>query len=88
MSKSQLPKRKSPLARRLVGAAFAATLLSGALVTGAVLVTRNGPTSVSLRLMDNDDHSRSVMPDGLCCWVFNIPLTLDYAGAASGMSVT
>ena len=40
MSKSQLPKRKSPLARRLAGAAFAATLFTGALVTGAVLVPR------------------------------------------------
>ena len=75
MSKSQLPKRKSPLARRLVGAAFAATLLSGALVTGAVLVPatagaageRHCPTSVSLRLPVHCAAGSSSPTDaGLC----------------------
>jgi hypothetical protein len=28
--------------------------------------------------MDNRDYPCSVMPDALCCWVFHLPLTLDY----------
>jgi hypothetical protein len=29
--------------------------------------------------MDNREYPRSVMPDVLCCWVFHVPPTLDYA---------
>ena len=38
MSKYEQPIRMSALARRLAGAAFAARLISGALITGTVLV--------------------------------------------------
>jgi hypothetical protein len=35
---------------------------------------------------DNRDYPRSAMPDALCCWVFHVPPTLDYARAAVGIA--
>jgi hypothetical protein len=34
---------------------------------------------LTTQYMDNDDYPRSMMPDMLCCWVFQLPPTLDYA---------
>jgi hypothetical protein len=36
--------------------------------------------------MDNREYPRSVVPDALCCWVFHLPPTLDYARAAVGIA--
>src|SRR5258707_1755692 len=46
MSKIEQPIRMSALTRRLAGAAFAASLISGALITGAVLVPATASAAV------------------------------------------